>query len=78
MQTSLDLLERTDPMTCPLGTYYPEIDRVLCTRNGKVWTNCRASLCGEPPMCAYDEPDNSPEAVARRLEWMKHEKGTGE
>lgn len=43
-----------------------------CTKTGDiVVTGCDRSLCGEPPHCVYEPKDNSPEARARRVQWMK-------
>lgn len=46
---------------------------VWCEK-GHFWTECTTSICGDPPMCAFDEPDNSPEAVKRRLDWIRAHK----
>lgn len=40
----------------------------------RTWVECQTSHWGEPPMCAYVEPDNSDEAMAARLEWVKGHK----
>lgn len=50
------------------GVYF----RDICTRGGK-WTAviCSRGVFGEPPKCAYSEPDNSDAACKRRLEWMR-------
>lgn len=60
-----------DPMTCGHAARSLDDGRVLCALHGEVWTNCRESVCGEEPQCAWEPADNSREAVARRLEWMK-------
>ena len=72
-QLTLDLApDRTDPATCPHGTYHASIDRTLCRKDGrKLWVECNRPHWGEPPTCADVLPDNSPEAVARRMEWMR-------
>ena len=45
---------------------------VICNRNGTpTATNCNESIFGEPPKCAYEEPDNSDAAMRRRREWMR-------
>lgn len=50
------------------GTHF----RDICARGGnKTFTICSRGVFGEPPRCAYDEPDNSEAACSRRLEWMK-------
>ena len=36
-----------------------------------IYTCCNKWVCGEPPRCVWEEPDNSDAAKARRLEWMK-------
>ena len=64
-----------DPGTCPYKEDMPSIGRVLCHKDGRnTFTNCTESVCGEPPMCAWEEPDNSKEAKSRRLEWMRTHK----
>lgn len=46
--------------------------RDICTRGGKrTAVICSRGVFGEPPKCAYSEPDNSDAACQRRLEWMK-------
>lgn len=37
------------------------------------WVDCQTSHFGEPPMCAYEEPDNSEGAMRARLEWLHGE-----
>ena len=60
--------ERQDPMTCPCAEPRPEIGKTRCRKDGReTFVECQASHWGEPPRCAWDEPDNSPDAVARRL-----------
>lgn len=74
-QLQLDLTAHVDPATCKHREDVPCIGRVLCHKDGKeIYTNCTEGLCGEPPRCAWEEPDNSPEAVARRLKWIKEHK----
>lgn len=49
-------------------------NKVRCTKGGRVvWTECTSSHWGEPPTCILIEPDNSKEACARRLEYLKGE-----
>ena len=61
----------TDPLTCPhAGRIWEEFDRIWCER-GEFWTDCQKEHWGEPPQCAFDPPDNSPEAKARRVAWCK-------
>lgn len=43
---------------------------MYCAGHG-TWTECQEGHWGEPPMCAWDEPDNAPEAMARRVAWMR-------
>lgn len=64
------------PMTCEHRQSVPEIGRVWCGLHG-VWTACGMPICGEIAGCAYDEPDNSQEACARRLQWLRDHKGQG-
>jgi hypothetical protein len=64
---------------CPHGTYHEDIDRVACTKtSGIIWVGCHAGLCGDAPHCIYDPLDNSDEACARRLAWMKEHEKQGE
>lgn len=45
--------------------------RDICTRGGKrTAVICSRGAFGEPPKCAYEEPDNSDAACQRRREWM--------
>lgn len=75
MQMTLDLPSLLVPSTCQHREDVPSIGRVLCHKDGmEIYTNCTSGLCGEPPRCVWDEPDNSPEAVARRLKWVKEHK----
>lgn len=76
MQMTLDLPSLLVPSTCQHREDVPSIDKAICHRDGKeTYTTCHKGICGDPPQCVWDEPDNSPEAVARRLEWMKgHER----
>lgn len=59
----------------PSGCSYAEKEldngHVLCTMRGSVWVNCRASVCGEEPQCAWEPLDNSEAAKARRLAWIR-------
>ena len=57
------------PLTCP-HTGARVDDHVLCMERG-TWVECQTSHWGEPPMCAYEEPDNSDEAKARRVKWIR-------
>ena len=60
-----------NPLTCPHATERRIDSHVLCDlRETPTWVTCQTGLCGEPPACAFEEPDNSPEAVARRLAFM--------
>ena len=75
LQLTLDLPELTDPLTCQHRQYVESIDRTICRKDGRItYTTCHRGLCGEKPHCVWDEPDNSPEAMARRLEWMRTHK----
>jgi hypothetical protein len=40
----------------------------------ETWVECQTSHCGESPMCAYEEPDNSDAAMRARLEWLAAQK----
>lgn len=73
-QLALDLeaASETDPLTCPWRRPVPSIARDVCTKDGReVYTQCSTGLWGEPPRCTLREPDNSPEACARRLAWAE-------
>ena len=73
LQLALELTIGADPLACQHAEPRPEIDKTICRKDGReVWTECHKGHWGEPPTCAWEEPDNSPEAVARRLEWMKN------
>lgn len=66
-----------DPFTCEhalrvSGRY------TVCGLRGEVYTNCRESVCGDPPRCVYEKPDNSSAAMERRRAWMKKNGGTNE
>ena len=65
------------PLVCEHRHWVPAIDRVWCDKGAGVWTMCGTLLCGEIVGCAYDEPDNSPEACARRVEWLRDHKAQG-
>ena len=61
-----------DPMTCPHATDKREGPHILCDlKDTPTWVNCQTSICGERPRCCYEEPDNSPEAVERRLAFLE-------
>lgn len=72
-QLTLDLFDRIDPMTCPYADQLPCMPgTVLCKHvDGGWYTSCQKSICGEPPKCSLEPPDNVPESVARRLEWIR-------
>ena len=70
-QLTLDLApDRTDPRTCPHRADFALQGVWRCMAHDGTFVSCGVGHFGEPPMCSYEEPDNSPEAVARRLEWM--------
>lgn len=78
LRLEFDELEptRRDPFACEhvLRTTGFKPARTVCgLHGGEVYTNCRQSICGEEPRCVYEPADNSPEAMARRREWMKME-----
>lgn len=62
---------------CPFwGGSIPVLDGTvthdICTRGGTpTATICSRGVFGEPPRCAYEEPDNSEAACSRRLEWLR-------
>lgn len=61
----------TDPLTCPYRsvTSLDGIER--CSAHGGAFVRCSQALYGEPPRCSFEPLDNSPEAVARRREWLE-------
>lgn len=68
--TQLRLFDlRKDPMGCE---HREERETSFCLLRS-CYTSCGHSKYGEPPLCAFEEPDNSPQACRRRLEWMKGE-----
>ncbi len=74
-----ELDDKQNPLECPYDTGERFENHLVCNRNGhRVWVNCQTSVCGEPPMCVWEEPDNSPEAKARRVEWMKRHERTNQ
>ena len=77
-QMALDLQDSTDPLTCQhrIPTGLSGISQ--CAAHDMTFVDCMKSVCGEPPKCCYEPLDNSAEAVARRLEWMKSHERKGE
>ena len=77
-QMALDLQDRADPPTCPhrMPTGLDGISQ--CAAHDMTYVGCMKSVCGEPPRCSYEPIDNSAEAVARRLEWMRRHERKGE
>lgn len=63
-----------DPLTCKFASPAERIDgHVLCVEHN-CFVECQTPHWGEPPMCAYEEPDNSDEAKAWRVAWMREHK----
>lgn len=60
-----------DPFTCEHALRVSGRYTVCDKSGGEVYTNCRASVCGERPRCVYEKPDNSPAAMERRRAWIK-------
>lgn len=60
----------TDPLTCVFASQRRVDSHLLCALHD-CWVDCQTSHFGEPPMCAYDEPDNSDEAMERRRAWRE-------
>ena len=78
-QLQLDLLLEPGPLSCEHRHYNETINRVWCSKGAGVWTACGLPFCGELAGCAYEEPDNSPEACQRRLEWLRtHKEGASD
>lgn len=80
VQLALDVTNtetKRDPFSCPYlirTAYGIREGEVLCGYGGReTYTNCHASVAGDPPNCVYEAPDNSPEAVARRKAWLQRE-----
>lgn len=63
-------------LVCEHRRWVESLGRVWCARHD-VWTLCHVPFCGELLGCAYDEPDNSPEACARRVRWLQDHKTQG-
>ena len=64
--------EYPDPRNCPHKTGMRVGDHYECAYGGRpVWVNCGTSFCGEPPICRFAPLDNSHEAMARRVEWLR-------
>lgn len=57
------------PLACPHVTDTRVDHHILCALHN-TWVDCQTSHFGEPPMCAYEEPDNSDAAMRARLEWL--------
>lgn len=77
MQLAFDFQTKRDPFTCPhiiRTTYDVKAGLVLCGIDGKhTYVNCHESVAGEPPRCTWEPLDNTPETVARRLEWLQEQ-----
>lgn len=56
---------RTDPLACIFASPTRFGSHLVCAMHG-TWVECQTPHWGEPPTCAYDEPDNSPAAMERR------------
>ncbi len=61
----------TDPLRCPHVTERGKVEGKAFCGLHDTWVECQTVHWGEPPMCAYDEPDNGPEACARRRAWRE-------
>lgn len=71
-QLALDLwATTTGPLACEHRHLSETINRVWCSKGAGFWTTCGLPFCGELAGCAYEEPDNSPEACQRRLVWLR-------
>lgn len=78
-QLSLDLFgERDHPigLECPFCTGVL-VNHVRCAKPATpVYVACHRPFFGDPPQCAFEPLDNSPEAMARRKAWaIEHESG---
>lgn len=60
----------TDPNECPHAGGGILAGKTWCALH-EAWTECQEGHWGEPPRCAWDEPDNSPEAVERRRAYLR-------
>lgn len=56
-----------DPLSC---MHREERHTDYCILHG-CYTSCGRGHFGEPPKCSFEEPDNSPQACARRLGWIR-------
>lgn len=73
-QLQLDFDAAAEPVEiCEHRHWREDIKRVWCSKH-EAWTLCHVFLWGEEVGCAWDEPDNSPEACKRRVEWLKTHK----
>lgn len=63
-----------DPLTCIFASPTDRVDNHVYCVEHDCFVDCQRSHWGEPPRCAYEEPDNSPEAMARRVAWMMEHK----
>lgn len=61
------------PLACPHVTGKTVDHHILCALHN-TWVDCQMGHFGEPPMCAYEEPDNSDAAMRARLEWLAAQK----
>lgn len=77
MSGQLSLFDDRTGRDCPFwGGLIPVLDGTathdICTSGGTpTATICSRGVFGEPPRCAYREPDNSAAACSRRLEWLR-------
>lgn len=66
-------MARIDPLACIFARGGQLEGKTWCAQH-ETWTECQVGHWGEPPMCAWDEPDNSPEACERRRAFLRAEK----
>lgn len=76
IQLTLGLLDDPrDPLTCPYRHESGLPGHSICTlKEENVWVTCGEPQCGEINRCAYEKQDNSPQAMARRRQWMESHK----
>lgn len=59
-----------NPLTCQHATNERVDNHTFCSLHS-AWVDCQVGHFGEPPMCAYEEPDNSEGAIDARLAWLR-------
>lgn len=77
-QMQLDIDGAREPLACVHRHFERSINHAWCDRGGGMtYTDCGMPFCGGLAQCAYEPLDNSPEACARRVEWMREHGANG-